>query len=58
MHYIIGNSSFYGTLVQSEQAYASIMRRHGFEGVGVRPIRKRNSKKDLVEFEVSAKWRP
>ena len=57
VHYIIGNSSFYGTLVQSEQAYASIMRRHGFEGVSVRPIRKRNSKKELVEFEVSAGWK-
>ena len=57
VHYIIGNSSFYGTLIPSEQAYASIMRRHGFEGVGVRPIRKRNSKKELVEFEVSARWR-
>lgn len=57
VHYIVGNSSFYGTLVPTERAYASLMRRHGFEGVSVRPIRKRNSKKELVEFEVSARWR-
>lgn len=34
-----------------------MMRRHGFEGVSVWPIRRRNSKKELVEFEVSAGWR-
>ena len=55
VHYIIGNSSFYGTLIPSEQIYASLMKKHGFEGVSVRPVRKRNSKKELVEFEVSAR---
>ena len=57
VHYIIGNSSFYGTLIPSERIYASLMKKYGFEGVNVRPIRKRNSKKELVEFEVSARWR-
>ena len=57
VHYIIGNSSFYGTLIPSERIYASLMKKYGFEDVNVRPIRKRNSKKELVEFEVSARWR-
>lgn len=56
VHYIIGNSSFYGTLVHSERIYAELLSRYGFHDIGVRPIRKRNSKKELVEFEVSASW--
>ena len=57
VHYIIGNSSFYGVLVPSERIYAEMLSRYGFCDVGVRPIRKRNSKRELVEFEVSASWR-
>lgn len=55
-HYIVGNSVFYGVLVQIERVYATLMRRAGFENVEVRPIRKRNSKKELVEFCVSGTW--
>ena len=56
VYYIIGNLSFYGTLVPSERIYAEMFSRYGFRDVGVRPVRKRNSKKELVEFEVSASW--
>lgn len=56
VHYIVGNSSFYGTLVSTERMYADMLARYGFRDVGVRPIRKRNSKRELVEFEVSASW--
>lgn len=55
-HYIVGNSVFYGVLVPVEEVYAALMRRAGFEKVEVRPIRKRNSKKELVEFCVSGTW--
>jgi len=55
-HYIVGNSVFYGVLVAIEEVYATLMRRVGFENVEVRPIRKRNSKKELVEFCVSGTW--
>ena len=55
-HYIVGNSVFYGVLVAVEQVYAELMRSVGFEDVGVRAIRKRNSKKELVEFCVSGTW--
>ncbi len=57
-HYIVGNSVFYGVLVAIEEVYATLMRRAGFENVEVRPIRKRNSKKELVEFCVSGTWSP
>lgn len=56
VHYIIGNSTFYGTLVRVEDLYADMMRKVGFTNIDVRAIRKRNSKKELVEFDVSATW--
>ena len=54
IHYVIGNSTFYGTLVKTEQVYADLVRANGFGDVEIRPIRKRNSKKELVEYCVSA----
>jgi hypothetical protein len=56
LHYIIGNSTFYGTLVQVEEIYADMMRKVGMSNVNIRAIRKRNSKKELIEFDVSASW--
>ena len=56
VHYIVGNSTFYGVLVPTEQLYAAMLKEYGFADVTVRPIRKRNSKKALVEFDVSAAW--
>ncbi len=56
LHYIVGNSTFYGVLVPTEQLYAAMLREYGFVGVTVRPIRKRNSNKALFEFDVSAVW--
>lgn len=56
VHYIVGNSTFYGVLVSTEQVYAAMFREYGFKDVEVLPIRKRNSKKELIEFDVSATW--
>jgi hypothetical protein len=56
LHYIVGNSTFYGVLFPAEQMYASMLQRVGFVDVECRPIRKRNSKKELVEFDVVASW--
>ncbi|MBL4591770.1 MAG: hypothetical protein JKY96_07400 [Phycisphaerales bacterium] len=56
VHYIIGNSTFYGNLVKVEEIYADMMREVGFVDINIRAIRKRNSKKELVEFDVSATW--
>ena len=58
LHYIVGNSTFYGELLSVERIYAHMMRELGFTDVNIRPIRKRNSKKELVEFDVSARWTP
>lgn len=56
VHYIVGNSTFYGVLVPVEALYAEIMKGLGFSDVSIRAVRKRNSKKELVEFDVSAVW--
>ncbi len=56
LHYIVGNSTFYGSLVSTELLYAEMLAALGFESIECRAIRKRNSKKELVEFDVVAKW--
>lgn len=56
VHYIVGNSTFYGVLLPVEKLYADMLDRLGFERIRCRAIRKRNSKKELFEFDVSARW--
>jgi hypothetical protein len=56
VHYIVGNSTFYGVLLPVEQLYAVMMAKVGFRSVECRAIRKRNSKKELIEFDVTAVW--
>lgn len=56
VHYIVGNSAFYGVLLPVERLYAAMLEDVGFEDVRCRAIRKRNSKKELFEFDVSARW--
>ena len=57
IHYIVGNSTFYGVLVSVEQIYAEMLSELGFSEVECVPMRKRNSKKELIEFDVRARWR-
>ncbi len=57
LHYIVGNSTFYNVLVPVERVYAEMLSQLGFTGVECAPIRKRNSKKELIEFDVRARWR-
>ena len=57
LHYIVGNSAFYGTLVSTERLYAEMLSELGFSHIECRPIRKRNSKKELIEFDVVAQWK-
>jgi hypothetical protein len=57
VHYVVGNSTFYGVLLSVEEIYAAMLKSLGFEGVSCCPIRKRNSKKELIEFYVTARWR-
>jgi DNA modification methylase len=52
--YIVGNSKFYDVLVPVEQLYVQMMERAGFLNIDVTLLRKRNSKKELYEYMVSA----
>ncbi len=54
LFYIVGNSKFYDTLVPVEQIYASLFKQVGFSDMRIEAIRKRNSKKELIEFCVEA----
>lgn len=52
--YVVGNSTFYGILVPTEQLYAHLLEQKGFTDVEIQVLRKRNSKNELFEFLVSA----
>ena len=56
LHYIVGNSTFYSVLLPVEKLYEEMLRNLGFSNVASRALRKRNSKKELVEFDVTAAW--
>ena len=58
VHYIVGNSTFYGSLLSVERVYAEMLSSLGFRDVACRAIRKRNSKKELVEFDVTGTRSP
>ena len=55
VHYIVGNSRFYDTVVPVERLFGDMLKEAGFRDVCITRIRKRNSKKELYEFDVSAK---
>ena len=54
VHYIVGNSNFYGNVVPSERIYSDILSSIGFVNVNSETIRKRNCNKSLYEFWISA----
>lgn len=56
LDYIIGNSSFYGNLVEAEVLFEKSLSILGYSNVRSKIIRKRNSNKNLYEFCVSAEW--
>lgn len=53
--YVVGNSKFYDTLVPVEAIYANLLQQNGFVDTAIATLRKRNSKKELIEFVVSAR---
>ncbi len=57
LFYIVGNAKFYDTLVPTHEILADMMRGLGFYNLSCEPLRKRNSKKELFEYMVSAEWR-
>ena len=54
VHYIVGNSTFYGVLVPVEILFRDMLLEVGFKDVSISTIRKRNSKKELYEYDVHA----
>ena len=55
MHYVVGNSKFYDVLVPTERIYGDMLLEAGARSVRIDALRKRNSKKELVEFDVVAR---
>ena len=53
--YIVGNSTFYGEIVPTQDWCAALLEAAGFGGVSVRKIRKRNSNKALFEYLVEGR---
>ncbi len=56
LSYIVGNSSFYGVHVKTDELLIESLKLLGFNNIGSRIIRKRNSKKELYEYCVYATW--
>jgi DNA modification methylase len=55
IHYIVGNSKFYDTILPVEQIFASMFQEAGFEDVTWAVIRKRTSKRELFEYDVTGR---
>lgn len=56
INYIIGNSSFYNNLVNTEIIIEDCLNDLGFKNIKSEIIRKRNCNKNLFEFNISAIW--
>ena len=56
LDYIVGNSTFYGIHVDSDKIYEKSLEILGYTNISTTIVRKRNSKKELYEFCVSARW--
>jgi hypothetical protein len=54
INYIVGNSTFFGVPVHSEKLYKEILFSLGYRNIDSRIVRKRNSKKELYEFDICA----
>lgn len=56
LHYIVGNSSFFGNMVDTPALLIASMQMLGYENASATIIRKRNCNKALFEYDVSAHW--
>lgn len=56
LKYIVGNSSFYGIQVPTEEILAHSLAQLGYTRIERQIVRKRNSKKELFEHCLSAIW--
>lgn len=55
IHYILGNSSFYGNYVDTDSIIKMILKELGYCNIESQIIRKRNSNKGLFEYKISAR---
>jgi len=56
LHYIVGNSSFFGNMVDTAAIMSESMKSLGYTKIKHEIIRKRNCNKALYEYDVSATW--
>jgi hypothetical protein len=56
LRYIVGNSTFYGIHVKTEQLFQSSLVALGYHNISYTVVRKRNSKKELFEYCLVATW--
>lgn len=56
IHYILGNSSFYGNYVDTDTIIKTILHDLNYSDIDSCIIRKRNCNKGLFEYKISAKW--
>lgn len=54
--YIVGNSTFFGNMVDTADLIAKSMKMLGYNNINSEIIRKRNCKKSLYEYSISARW--
>jgi len=54
VHYVVGNSKFYDVLIPVELVYEDMLKKLGVSRTEIVTLRKRNSKKELFEYDVIA----
>ena len=56
LHYVVGNSTFFGNMVDTAALLSDSMRVLGYSKIHSEIVRKRNCNKALYEYCVSASW--
>lgn len=56
LHYIVGNSSFFGNMVDTPAILTASMQMLGYKSTVSTIIRKRNCNKALFEYSITARW--
>lgn len=56
LHYIVGNSSFFGNMVDTATLLTDSMHLLGYSNISSKIVRKRNCNKALYEYCLSATW--
>jgi hypothetical protein len=57
VHGIVGNSTCCGTLRPTKRLYAGMLAELGFTNIKMTVVCKCHSRRELMEFEVSGRWK-